>query len=294
MTDFVAPPSFADLIWDEFRAPATDRFWALYNHGDRAGQRALASVGIYARKDDRRQWFVFFSPGKVDPVVVTDTITQIELDVFAAGLRTSDRAREQQQAINDEDLERREMRDRRRNIARVKLTARYGEMTDGELIAEAKREGRNLLREWGAFCVNSKRMWSFTTIDAPLSLLQAVWLTELVDRTRDKVAAARENIVAKGNAVDWHDDQIVLAVEFLTDDDMDRASSENGVGWSKADSSRGHWCRGMIRRGGADRDIGIDAARQILRKYEKQLGMRDIRAKAAFDKVFDELTGQAV
>lgn len=287
----VAPPAFASLVWDECQAKPTERFWSLYHHNNQAGRRAMESVGIFARKENWKGWTVYFSPAGIDPDVIFNTISQLELDGFAAGLKVSDSQRSQQQAVDKEERQRREERDRRREQARAKLIDRFGSMTDGELIAAAKKEAGHELFLWSAFCVNSKRMWSFANPGTPLSLIQAIWLTELVDRTRQKVNDARENIVAKPDAVDWSDADVVRAVETLTEDDMDRASSENGIGWSKADSSRGHWCRGMIRRGGADRMIGIDAARQILRKYEKQLGMRDARVAAGFDKLFDEVLG---
>jgi hypothetical protein len=291
MTEIVAPPAFAGLVWDELSAPATDQFWALYNHKDRSGAQALRAIGIVARKEGKN-WFVFWVPEKAAADVVVDTISQLELDAFAAMIKTSDAARAQQQAVSEDQRQHREMRDRKRQRARETLTARYGAMTDGELVDAAQREARRLYYEWGAFCTNSKKIYSFVAT-GQISLIQAVWLTELVDSTKEKVAAARETIVAKEDAVEWSDEEVILAVERLTEDDRDRAGVENGVGWSKADTSRGHWCWGMIRRGGADRDIGIDAARQILSKYAKQLGRRDARAEAEFDRAFNELVSNA-
>lgn len=173
-----------------------------------------------------------------------------------------------QREIDDERAKDRELSNA---AARRTLAKRFGDLADTELAAAAKKLGSECWTRWGAFCVNKKRICDFTGVDVVLSLRQAVWLCELVDRTEQKSEQVRENLKASDADVDWSDDEVGRAVETLTWADHDRATSENGLGWSKADSSRGHWCNAMIRAGGTDKMIGIDAARAIVGKYRNQL-----------------------
>ena len=266
-------PPFAGHIWKNNRASATPAFWSLYDHADRAGARALNTVGNTIVKNEG-PWTVHFDPAAAAPNAVRDAITEIELAAFAHGLKSSDRDREQQKTMSADEIQREETKAYRRDVARRKLAKRFGDVSDADLVSVAKSVGMACLAQWGAFCVNKRKMHEFTSVH-PVSLVQAAWLLELVDQTTAKAVSVRENLKAGVQDVDWPDDEVARAVADLTFEDSDRAGEANGRGWSKADSSRGHWCAGMVRNGGADRDIGIDAARSMVGKYGRQLGKRE-------------------
>lgn len=268
--DIVDPPHFAGLIWNDLQATATERFWSLYNHANRDGQRALKAVGITVHKAESG-WIVRFDPAVAGIIAAEDVIGTLELAEFAMGRDLSEHQRHVAQVQREEEVEARELKELKRQGARAKLVTRFGAVADPDLITAAQMEARTCWQQWHSFCVSKKRLLEFSAIDARISLSQAVWLTELVDQTAAKAEHVRDNLVASDAAVDWCDDEVVGAVESLCWHDMDQATEENGSGWSKADSSKGHWCHGMIRLGGPNRDIGIDAARAILGKYSRQL-----------------------
>nr|WP_295884160.1 hypothetical protein [uncultured Devosia sp.] len=264
----VTPSRFAGLAWDDLQAPATERFWTLYRYRTGEGKRTMALAGITARKTDDA-WIVYFNP-VVAGDKAADIVSTLELSVFAIRpvpphVLDVDRIRAEEQA------KAREAKDLKRSNARNKLVDRFGTLADTDLIAAAQAQGRATWQQWHGFCVSKKRICEFSAIDARISLSQAAWLTELVDQTSAKAAHLRDNLTASNNAVEWSDDEVADAVESLCWHDMDQATEENGAGWSKADSSKGHWCSGMIRNGGADRSIGIDAARSVVGKYSRQL-----------------------
>lgn len=254
------------IVDDRRLATPGEQFWSVWRH-DRA---AVVALGLRCKKDGDA-WFVEDTLGIIDDARLS-VAEDLQLAAFAVGRDRSEHQRiVDQQARIDEDIRRRE-KEGKRDFTRGKLITRFGDQADTDLVAAAQREGMATLTQWGAFCVNKAKMHTFTAADAKISLVQAVWLTELVDQTTTKAETTRNNLKASDNAVDWSDDDVVSAVERLTWDDHDRAGIENGLGWSKADSSKGHWCWGMIKRGGADRMIGIDAARAIVGKYAGQLG----------------------
>lgn len=212
-----------------------------------------------------------WSPGKVAVDVVDQRITDLQLELFAAQRKTSESeviaAQPKREIMREHDTD----RELRTDIARGKLIEPFGTLADGDLIAAAQGEGRKCCQQWHAFCVNKKRLLEFSAIDARISLAQAVWLPELVDRTTAKALHVRENLIATDTAVDWSDDDVVSAVDVLTWADRDQAGEENGAGWSKADSSRGRWCARDDQNGAADRMIDIDSARSMVGKYSRQL-----------------------
>ena len=265
----VTPPKFAGLVWTDLQAPATERFWELYRFRGGEGKRTLALAGITARKIDDA-WIVVFDPTTAGDKAA-DTVSTLELLVFAARRKTDDAIAETARRNREVQREQDQDRELRADIARRKLVTRFGDQADADLIAAAQTEGRKTWQHWHSFCVSKRRMAEFTNAGARISLAQAVWLTELVDQTVAKAEHLRDNLVASDAAVDWPDDEVASAVESLCWHDMDQAREENGEGWSKADSSRGHWCNGMIRNGGADKMIGIDAARSLVGKYHRQL-----------------------
>lgn len=250
---------------------ASEGFWALWRHNS----DALRALGLRPSKrhegSQAEHWIVTWSPGKVAADVVDQRITDLQLALFASQRKTSESeaiaAQRTREVMREQDVD----REQRTESARRKLAARFGDLVDTDLIAAAQAQGRATWQQWHSFCVNKKRMLEFSAIEARISLAQAVWLTELVDQTAAKASHMRDNLSASDNAVDWLDDEVVAAVESLCRHDSDQAREGNGVGWSKAHSSRGHWCMGMIKNGGADRMIGIDAARALVGKYSKQL-----------------------
>lgn len=264
----VTPPNFAGLVWLDLRAPATERFWELYRYRAGEGKRTLALAGITARKVDDA-WTVSFNPTTAGDKA-TNIISYLELLDFAARRKTDDAIAETARRNREIQREQDEDRELRADIARDKLTSRFGEKSDADLAAAAQAAGRACWSQWHNFCVQKRKFIAFIG-EVPITLGQAVWLMDLVDQTEAKAAKTRDNLVSSEAAVDWSDEEVARAVETLTVHDSDQASEENGFGWSKADSSRGHWCMGMIRLGGADHNIGIDAARSIVGKYARQL-----------------------
>lgn len=264
----VAPPRFAGLVWNDNQAPASDRFWSLYRYQANTGKITLARAGITASKVDG-VWTVLFNP-LVAGDKAADIVSTLELSVFAIRPK-SQYIIDADQVRAEEQAKVREEKDTKRAFARRVLVERFGDMADAELVAAAQAEGRKIWQQWHSFCVQKRRLLDFSATDARISLTQALWLMEIVDLTAKKAATQRETLVARDDAVDWSDAEVVRAVEFLTTHDSDQASVENGLGWSKADSSKGHWCAGMIRNGGADRSIGIDAARAVVGKYASQM-----------------------
>ncbi|QYO75617.1 hypothetical protein [Devosia salina] len=265
----VTPPPFAGLVWTDLQAPANERFWELYRFPGGEGKRTLGLAGITARKLEDA-WTVSFNP-TVAGDKAADIVSTLELLVFAARRKTDDAIAETARRNREMQREQDQDRELRADIARRKLVDHFGDQTDTDLISAAQAAGRACWQKWHNFCVNKRKMAEFTNVDARISLAQAVWLTELVDQTARKAEHLRDNLTASDNAVDWPDDQVVSAVESLCWADHDQAREENGEGWSKADSSKGHWCHGMIKSGGANRSIGIDAARAIVGKYSRQL-----------------------
>jgi hypothetical protein len=265
----VTPPRFAGLVWADLQAPANERFWELYRYRAGEGKRTLALAGITARKFDDA-WTVHYNPAAAG-AKATDITSTLELLVFAARRKTDDAIAETARRNRQIQREQDEDRELRTDIARRKLISHFGDLADPDLIAAAQAEGRKTWQQWHSFCVSKKRLLEFSGIDARISLSQAAWLLDLVDQTTAKAAHLRDNLTASDNAVDWTDDEVAAAAESLCWHDMHQATEENGAGWSKADSSKGHWCHGMIKRGGADRMIGIDAARAIIGKYARQL-----------------------
>lgn len=254
---------------------ASEGFWALWRHN----ADALRALGMRPSKrhegSQAEHWIVTWSPGKVAADVVDQRVTDLQLELFAAQRKTSDSeaiaAQRTREIMREQDVD----RELRTDIARNKLIERFGAMSDTDLILAAQAAGRSTWQQWHSFCVNKKRLLEFTNVDARISLTQAVWLLDLVDQTSAKAAHVRDNLVASDTAVDWPDEDVAAAVESLCRADHDQARVENGAGWSKAHSSKGHWCMGMIKNGGADRDIGIDAARALVGKYSRQLAKRE-------------------
>lgn len=264
----ISPPPFAGLVWDHFQAPATERFWELYRYRAGEGKRTLALAGITARKIDDA-WVVFFDP-TIAGDKAADAVSTLELLVFA--LRPVSQHQLDVDRIRAEEQARvREAKDLQRSSARRKLIARFGELADADLITAAQAAGHACWEQWGSFCVGKKRLLEFSAVGARISLTQASWLLDLIDQTAAKAVHVRDNLAESDAAVDWPDDDVAAPVESMCWHDHDQAREENGEGWSKADSSRGRWCWGMIMNGGADRDIGIDAARSIVGKYSRQL-----------------------
>lgn len=264
----VTPPRFAGLAWDDSKAPATERFWTLYRYRAGEGKRTMGLAGITARKTNDA-WIVYFNP-VVAGDKAADIVSTLEVSVFAIR-PASPQVLDVERIRAEEESRVRGAKDMKRSNARRKLIDRFGDQADADLITAAQTEGRKIWQQWHSFCVGKKKLLEFSAMDARISLTQAAWLLDLIDQTSVKAAHLRDNLTASNNAVEWSDDEVADAVESLCWHDMDQATEENGAGWSKADSSKGHWCSGMIRNGGADRSIGIDAARRVVGKYSRQL-----------------------
>ena len=256
---------------DGVRSDASEGFWALWRH-DRDEMRRLGFRVTKLKVDwQTEKWVVYIDIGKLPMDLVMSGVEDLQLALFAAQRKSADSeaetARRNREVQREQDLD----RENRIDIAHSKLISRYGNLADPELIASAQASGRECWQQWRSFCVSKKRFVEFSAIDARISLAQAAWLLDLVDQTEAKATHVRDNLTASGTEVDVPDDEVVAAVESLCWSDSDQATEENGAGWSKAHSSKGHWCHGMIKSGGANRDIGIDAARNIVGKYTKQL-----------------------
>lgn len=269
------PRNIAGLIFYRsgrgIESRASEGFWALWRHNS----DALRALGMRPSKRNEgsklEHWIVTWSPGKVAADVVDQKVADLQLELFAAQRNTSEH--EVVVAQRNREIQREQDADRelRTDIARGKLVERFGGLADTDLTAAAQAAGRACWQQWHSFCVSKRRLLEFSAVEARISLAQAVWLTELVDQTAVKAEHLRDNIKSSDDAVDWPDDDVAAAVEILCWSDHDQAREENGAGWSKAHSSKGHWCHGMIRNGGADRSIGIDAARSMVGKYSRQL-----------------------
>lgn len=275
MSDIRTPPPIADVVWKGHEAEATPAFWDFYN----VDRSLCRSIGISVRRDSA--WTVVY-----DPTIATDertaaVIAEINGKLAEAGMSLEDRQRleaertaERQAAYEAWKAEEAEREAQRRAIAEEQFRHRQ---------AEAIEKARICLDRFGEFAAKKALLRdAVTNPDETLSDAAAI------GRVLDAVAATDEKhrhqlwVATHAHAtlqdVDWPDDVVEAAVIALTARDHDHAREDNGVGWSKATSSPGHWCSMMLRE---DRRIAIKVARGLVGNHRRQLAEAGIISKEA-------------
>lgn len=262
----IQPPTIPGISWDPrgsgkheyfVSKSVSDHYWKLH----RFNSRRLFTYGLKTEKAGE-VWQVVFTPRFSSPNV------QLVVDDLAAEVAEFDVLRQQRDAEMEAERHR-----RRHEIAaqRRAEAAKADEIRDG-----AVAEAREIERVWGEFAVRKQRLRELLehhddpdTDDLSLNMVRE--LLELCASTRQKhvgMLATAKNQERPG--VDWPDADVEAALRLLTGRDGDRASIENDLGWSKADSPSGHWAYAMLD---IDRELAIKVGRWIVGKYARtQLG----------------------
>lgn len=253
--------------WEASIAPDPD-FWDVYI----PSSRALFAVGFsrhLVEEYGERRWFVRFDPTKATPDAVAAAVTAAREKYRVTQLSKS----EQQLIAEEADRKRREAWEAGRPAREEAERKRQEEVAARRLAQQtaAHDQAAECLRRWGELCHQKARLRELAEMPiADLWYPEFKEIGQLVAKTELKVRARRvaaENDDAPG--VSWPEHIVVAAVEHLTYVDDDHAEVANNRGWSRADSSVGHWCAGELT--GGDRELALRAARRLVGKYRVQL-----------------------
>lgn len=248
-------PSIPDTDWspsgDIYKAPATDAFWRLY----RVGKGHLYDVGIRCTMEDR-DWVAIYTPGKATPEEIERVLLKVDDAAMmeeAAIQRERDRIAEEKR-LKDEE---------KRREYQAWLADNAEEMK--ALQAEAKE----LLAKYKQACAQAASMPGWIN-NYPLSQWSYFDLRRAVDATRKKITKFDnfEGFSRRCKFADWPHEKIAAGVRHLTAADGDNAELQNDRGWSKADTSAGHYLNALLA---THYDDAVERARYIIGAYEKQL-----------------------
>lgn len=253
-------PSIPDTDWspsgDIYKAPATDSFWRLY----RVGKGHLYDIGIRCTMEDR-DWIVIYTPGKATPEEIERVLLKVDDEAFmkdAAVQRERDRIAEEKRQKDEE----------KRREYQGWLACHSDEMK--ALQAEAKE----LLAKYKQACSKAQEL-PFLIEHYPLSRWDFWSLRRAVEETRQKIARFDnfEGFSRRCKYADWPHENIAAGIRHLTEADSDNAELQNGRGWSKADTSAGHYLNALLA---THYDDAVERARYIIGAYEKQLKLAGI------------------
>lgn len=227
-------------------------FWRIWH----LGKHRLPEAGMFVTKT-AKGLFVAIIISCTSPAKLEAIFAELEREARQLPLADGDELRR---------LDERNERDDRRQIE-AGLGIQY--------------DARLLLDEWGEFTSDKRRLRELLV--RPPHLLNSAH-ADIVSiarhRTEKRAALRLLNAKAEGaGGVDWPDDQVVRAVNYLTTSDDDHASIANDRGWSSSDSPAGHWCHKMLQST-EHREVALKAARQIVGRYNRQLSMAGIIGRA--------------
>lgn len=256
-------PPIPDTTWtpygDIFTAPATDSFWRLY----RVGKGDLYDIGIRCTREGS-EWLAVYTPGKATPEQIERVLVKVDDEAVmndAAIARERERIAEEKR-LKAEQKERDDQEWVRRADAR--------HLENKDYVIGVMAEGRALLSKWKAFVVKPDRMRELTAPEW-LDRLEFNELERLINRTRTKESEYLSGYSFRRRGLDpvpWPDDVVARSVRFLTACDNDQAALANDAGWSKSDTSAGHFCCVLLD---TDFDLAVKKARRFVGRYEGQL-----------------------
>jgi hypothetical protein len=246
------PPAFADLDWlatdTRFTASVTELFWAYR----RLAQGELYKAGVSVTKIDDA-WTVVYDPAR-DKTGFAALVPELRSRLHAQAMLDSDRDAEYRRKSE-------EFR-QRQQAARIERELWFSGKVD-----EARNKAKDCLSRWGEFTVQKARLHKLAAAET-LGYSDFREIDRIVRQTVRKAEKKKADAAGFEGGVTWPSEIIVDALRFLTEQDDDRASVQNRLGWSSSDSSTGHWCLAMI---GSDPDRAVAVGRTIVGKYERQL-----------------------
>lgn len=230
-------------------APLNPDFWVIFN----AERDELRSAGLSVTKDGQ-EWCLFYDPRWDRAGTAVNLLPQLE----AAYMSKIEEARAEKAA-----------REQAVEFAHDRAVKEYNEWLEENeaLIRVTILRANHLLSTFGKSVQDKARLASW--VAKPPSKIMINKLKALCDAADLKIARTSRKIEANGG-VDWPEDVVIRAVELLTLWDVDGAEDANGVGWSAAHSSSGHWCYGALQDP-RYRDRALMLARHLIGHYIGQL-----------------------
>jgi len=254
MTDL---PCILNMVWrrvSDTRQTAVlhPDFWPIY----KAEREELRSAGLTIGTDDEGVWHLRYDQ-KFDRTGA-DTLLPQMATAYAGKIREARAARaaaERQTEIN------------RENARRDHEAWLEGEAV---MIEDTVNRARRLLDGYGDSVPGRAKLARLLSLPITRSNLSDIYdICEAADR---KIAGRNTEASTKSGGVDWSDEIVIRAVKVLTEADDDHAEQRNGIGWSAAHSSTGHWCYGAL---GDDRyrENALKLARLLVAHYVDQLSV---------------------
>lgn len=245
------PPAFADLDWfaDDLRfvAAATDLFWSYRT----LAQGELYAAGVSITKIDDT-WHAVYDP-RQDKKGFAALIPDLR-SLHDKAMASSER----EAAHRKSAAEYRQ----RQEAARIEREARFAVKVEA-----ARRKGQECLSKWGEFTVRKAALGDLIRKER-IDWGDIREIDRICLQTERKAAKKAAGVAEVDGGVDWPSEIVVEALLFLTDQDDDRASVANDLGWSSSHSSTGHWCVATLQ---SDRDRAIAVGRTLVGKYSRQL-----------------------
>ncbi len=227
-------------------------FWPIY----KAERDELRAAGITIGTDDEGVWHVRYNP-RFDRTGAADLLPQLER-AYAGKIqeaREAKAAAERQTELN------------RENAKRAHEAWLEGEAV---MIEETIARARKLLDGYGDSVPGRAKLARLLSLPITRSNISDIYdICEAADR---KIAGRNAEASTKTGGVDWSDETVIRAIEILTDADDDHAEQRNGIGWSAAHSSAGHWCHGALREE-RYRENALKLARLLVAHYVDQLSV---------------------
>lgn len=261
------PPAICglELEYDSggYAGAPTEEFWGWYNQC----RVEMKHLGFGVRKDDDGAWHVLWCEKWVRTGAIDETVGKVRAAV--------EREQQVRKAQNDRllaEAARRKADTERRYETEQRMAEQdraWVEATQATRVEAARATALANLTRWGEAVVKGRRLVELLDIDR-LRLAELVEIESLNKLTTKKVEEreAKARSLTAGVGVDWSADTVVAGIKALTQADQDRAQHRNDIGWSKADSSNGHFCYGMLEE---DRELAVKMGRSIIGPYARQL-----------------------
>lgn len=202
-------------------------FWPIYQ----AERDELRAAGVTIGTDDDGVWHVRYNP-RFDRTGAADLLPTLER-AYMPKIKESRDARAE--------------KERQSEIWRENARRDHEAWLEGEavMIEDTIARARRLLERYGDSVPGRARLARLLSLPITRSNLGDIY--DICDAADRKNAGRNVEAAEKAGGVDWPDEIVIRAVEILTEADDDHAEQRNGLGWSAAHSSPGHWCYGALR-----------------------------------------------